>query len=386
MSFDWRMVRRVVVALLLALVGVAATRAQLQGHISMAKNVYFAGEPIYVLFEYTNVGKDAVQYAAGDPYAEGCGGYKLKVSEEPAQESASCGERGGARECMAGSEILAAGETRHQLILVNYAHDLSTAGNYEIRATQEMKYAVATGDVRLAAIEQQFKVEQRFTIQVVKVDSERLQAIYKPYVVNLSSQDDEIQREAERAIVSGAPPWLEDTIVGMLRQYTSREFALLGLKNLNTPRSRAELAKIVQNTSEDTEENLTAVRYLAELGDKTYFPMLLEIAKKQPANEGREYVLAAAELGGADAVPFLQELLGSGDGSARANAAMALGKTGSRAAVPLLIQVLKDRELGKLAGEGLVELTHRQEGDWAGWWAGNSGNAAVFGVGCGKGR
>jgi HEAT repeats len=378
---DWRMVGRVVMALLLALVG-AAARAQLQGHISMAKNVYFAGEPVYVLFEYTNVGKDPVQYSAGDPYAEGCGGYKLEVSEEAAKERAGCRERGGASECIAGSEILAAGETRHQLILVNYAHDLSKAGNYEIRATQEMKYAAATGDVRLAAARQQFKVEQRFTIQLMKADRERLQAVYKPYVVNLSSQDDEIQREAERAIVSGAPPWLEDTIVGMLRQYTSREFALLGLKNLNTARSREELAKIVRNTSEETEENLTAVRYLAELGDKTYFPMLLEIAKKQPANEGREYVMAAAELGGDDAVPFLQELLGSGDGSARANAAMGLGKTGSRAAVPLLIEVLKDRELGKLAGEGLVELTHRQEGDWVAWWAENSGSAAVFGVGC----
>ncbi len=379
---DWRMLGRVAVALLLAMLGVAPARAQLQGHISMAKDVYFAGEPVYVLFEFTNVGKDAVQYSAGDPYAEGCSGYKLEVSEKAAKESASCGARG-AGECIAGSEILAAGETRHQLILVNYAHDLSKAGNYEIHATQEMKYSAATGDVRLAATQQQFKVEQRFMIQVVKVDRERLQLIYKPYVVNLSSQDDEIQREAERAIVSGAPPWLEDTIVGMLRQYTSREFALLGLKNLNTVRSREELAKIVQNTSEETEENLTAVRYLAELGDKKYFPMLLEIAKKQSANEGRDYVLAAAELGGDDAVPFLQELLGSGDGSARANAVMGLGKSGSRAAVPLLIEVLKDRELGKLAGEGLVELTHRQESDWAAWWAGNSGRAAVFGVGCG---
>ncbi len=374
------MVGRVVVGLLLALVGVAAARAQLQGHISMAKNVYFAGEPVYVLFEYTNVGKDAVQYSMGDPYAEGCGGYKLEVSEKEAKGSANCKEPG-ANECIAGSEILAAGETRHQLILVNYAHDLSKAGNYEIRATQEMKYAAATGDVRLSATQQQFKVEQRFTIQVVKADRERLEAIYKPYVVNLSSQDDEIQREAERAIVSGAPPWLEDTIVGMLRQYTSREFALLGLKNLNTARSRAELAKIVQNTSEETDENLTAVRYLAELGDKKYFPMLLAIAKKEPANEGREYVLAAAELGGDDAVPFLQEMLGSGDGAARANAVMGLGKTGSKAAVPLLIEALKDRELGKLAGEGLVELTHRQVGDWATWWAGNSESAAVFGAG-----
>jgi HEAT repeat protein len=178
--------------------------------------------------------------------------------------------------------------------------------------------------------------------------------------------------------------------VGMLRQSTSREFALLGLKNLNTPRAREELAKIVENSSELTQENVTAVGYLGQMGDKKYFPLLLKLAQKVESDQGREYVLAAAELGGADAVPFLQGLLRSTDPAAKANAVLGLEQTGSRAAVPLLMEQLKDPhgELGSLALNGLVGLTHRSPGeekpavayaDWEKWWAANAGRTAVYG-------
>jgi HEAT repeat protein len=221
-----------------------------------------------------------------------------------------------------------------------------------------------------------------------------LQAIYQVYATNLGSRDDEIQREAERAIVSGAPPWLEDTIVGMVRKSTSREFALLGLRNLNTPRAREELANIARETSGYTEQSELAIRYLAEMGDKKYFPLLLETAKQQEPREAREYVEAAAELGGADALPYLRELLKSTDKFARANGVAGLEKTGSREAVPLLIETLKsgDADLGKLALIGLTELTHRNTGDvsgdapkdqaeeWEKWWAANGARAKIYGV------
>jgi HEAT repeat protein len=128
------------------------------------------------------------------------------------------------------------------------------------------------------------------------------------------------------------------------------------------------------------------------MGDKKYFPMLLEIAKKLEASQGREYVLAAAELGGDDAVPYLKELLTSADANARANGVMGLGVSGSRAAVPLLIDALKggNADFGKLAENGLTGLTHRRvsaEGDappeqarkWATWWGAEGSSAKVYG-------
>ncbi len=381
------------VALLSGLVGASAARAQLQGHISMAKDVYLAGEPVYVLFELTNVGKEPVQFAAGDPYSEGCGGYTMEVSSGPPVKHSSCRSEP-APECIVGNEILTSGETRHRLLLVNYGHDVSKAGNYEIHATQAFKYG-PLGSREIAAGTKEFKEEQRLQIRVLKGSREALEGIYRVYVKNLGSNDDEIQREAERAIVSGAPPWLEDTIVGMLRRYTSGEFALLGLKNLNTPRAREELAKLVQNTSAYTQESEMAVSYLGQMGDKKYFPMLLEIAKKQPADEGRAYVLAAAELGGDEAIPYLRGLLSSTNKNAQTNGVLGLEKTGSGAAVPSLIETLKspDADLGKLAAMALTGLTHREMGDatgradppaeayarWQKWWGENGSSATVYG-------
>lgn len=385
----WPLRRILVFAM--ALLCAATARAQMQGRISMAKNVYVAGEPVFVLFEFTNTGSNALQYTSADPYAEGCNGYTIEVSSGPPLEHPSCRPLASS-ECHVSSEVISGGETRHKLVLVNFSHNLSTPGEYEIRATQTFRYAPASASLNTPRDGKEFKVEARFSIRLLKGNKEALQSIYQPYVTNLSSLDDEIQREAELVIVSGAPPWLEDTIVGMLRKYTSRELALLGLRNLNTPRSREELAKIAQSASEYTQENEAAVNYLAQMGDKKYFPLLLEIAKKQPAKEGRDYVLAAAELGGDDAIPYLCELLNGSDPDAHANAVIGLEETGSRQAVPLLIEVLKqpNANLGKLALDALTDLTHRsafavddppaeEYGKWQAWWSANATTAPVYG-------
>jgi hypothetical protein len=376
---------------LLGCFAATAVQAQLQGHISMAKQQYFAGEPIYVHFEVTNTGKQAVQYAAADPYLEKCSGYEIEVSNGPALHNSSC-RPAAPEECSASAELLAPGETLRQNILVNFAHDVGKPGTYDIHAVRTLKYGPITSG-ELASLNSKFQLEQHFQIAVYKANPDALKGIYQVYVRNLESQDSEIQREAERAIVSGAPPWLEDVIFGMLRRYTSREFALLGLKNLNTPRAREELAKLVQNTSEYTPESETAVAYLAQMGDKKYFPVLRDLAVKQVSDQGSEYVQAAAELGSDDAVPFLTTMLNSKDPAIRANALAGLEKTGSREAVSLLIEALKDSDatLGRTALSALTGLTHRtagppesdppseEYGRWQTWWAASGATAQVYG-------
>lgn len=383
-------IRRIVV-FAVALLSTATVRAQMQGHISMAKSAYIVGEPVFVLFEFTNTGTEALQYTIADPYAQGCSGYTIEVSNGTPPAHPSCHSQA-SLECITSSEVISGGETHHKLILVNFSKHLSTPGDYELYATQTFRYAPAGAALNNSTDGKEFKVEAHLSIRVLKGNQEALQRIYQPYVINLSSQDDEIQREAELVIVSGAPTWLEDTIVSMLRKYTSRELALLGLRNLNTARSREELAKIIQSTSEYTQENEAAINYLAQMGDKKYFPLLLELAKKQPPKEGRDYVLAAAELGGDDAIPYLHELLDSSDPNARANALMGLAKTGSRQSVSLLIDTLKqpNKNLGKLALDGLTDLTHRsafavddppaeEYSRWQTWWSAKGTTAPIYG-------
>ena len=383
------LLRKIGLMVVLGLAGAAAAEGQLQGKISTAKEVYVAGEPIYVHFEVTNAGNEPVEYGAGDPYSEGCGGYAVEVSKGPALEHPSCRPMR-ANECTAANQILSAGETVRQNILVNYAHEVKTPGDYQIRAVRELRYRVVS-EPRPAA-GKDFRLEKTLQIHMQKGDRDTLQAIYQVYVRNLGSQDDEIQRDAERAIVSGGMPWLEETILGMVRQYRSREFALLGLRNLNTPRARDELARMVQNTSEQTAENEMAVVYLSQMGDKKYLPALLNIAKRQPADQARAYVQAVAELGGDDALPYLRELAGNQDIHARANSVTGLGVTGSRQAVPLLVEELTSgtADLAKLAENALTTLTHRrvsaeedpppgQARKWAAWWAAEGSTAKVYG-------
>jgi HEAT repeat protein len=173
-------------------------------------------------------------------------------------------------------------------------------------------------------------------------------------------------------------------------------FALLGLRRLNTSRSRETLAGIIQSTAGYSYWKGKAIKYLSEMRDKKYFPLLLEVAKEQKPNQAKDYVLAAAELGGEDALPYVVSLLDGSEPFSWANAIMALPRTGSRRAVPLLIEQLRNPspDLGQLASTGLMELTHHsvaQEGrlvcdtptnecaKWVHWWLQNGSTTPIYG-------
>lgn len=298
----------------------------------------------------TNAGKAPVQYYAGDRYSSLCSVYQIEVLSGPPLARSSCNQGIGGN-CPAGKQIIAPGQTLQEEVLVNYAHDLSRTGSYEIHATNALKYGPVTEAVAPFAGDEQLKVEEHFRIRVREGDGSALKAMFRPYVAELDSKDQERQREAARVVSSLAPVFLEDTILGMLETPLIRDFAVLGLKNLNTARSREALANIVQGAPGYTYQKEVAIRELAQMGDKKYFPLLLDIAQKQAPNQARDYVLAAAELGGDDALPYLRSLLRDPDPFSQANGVMGLEKTGSRAAVPLLIETLKSSEAdqGKLA-------------------------------------
>jgi hypothetical protein len=194
-----------------------------------------------------------------------------------------------------------------------------------------------------------------------------------------------------------APSFLEDTIISMMNSPVTCPFALMGLRHLNTARSKEALAKIAEDSPKDSYsyDSFQALKYLSEMGDKEYFPLLLDEAKNQEPHQAQGYVVAAAELGREDAVPFLLSLLGSSDPFSRANAVEALAQTGSRDAVPSLIQELLDTDvdLARMASSGLVRLTHRspfrhdqlwaesprdEHPQWQQWWATHGVDAPVF--------
>jgi len=368
--------------------------AQLEGRLYLDKDHYVVGEPVYLNFELTNNGRAPLQFASGNSYSF-CGGYQIEVSSGPPPSNSSCSSGFGGS-CIGGTWVIAQGETRKDKVLVNYEHDLPKPGTYSVNASRTLSYGPPTEAWPNAASREHFKVEAQFQIQVEIGNDETLVPMFRPFVADLASKDEERQREAARIIGSLAPPFLEETIISMVNSPVTRQFALIGLRHLNTARSRETLAGIVQSTSGYSYEKQQAIKYLSEMGDKKYFPLLLDEAKKWEPNQARDYVLAAAVLGGEDAMPYVVSLLGSSDPFSRGNAVMALPQTGSRHAVPLLIDLLRnhDTDLGRLASIGLIQLTHHspfENGrlysdspssgypDWMHWWLLHGGAAPIYG-------
>jgi len=388
-----RITRSALFASLLYFLLSSAAFAQLQGHFSLEKEQFKVGEPVYLHFDLTNQGKEPVQFADGNRYSY-CGGYSVEVTNAPPVQHSSC-DHGIVVSCIVGIQLVAPGETRRETLLLNYEHDLSKPEDYDIHAVWAASYGPKTEGFPNPAGGQQIKVEEHLRLRLIDADGENLEPLFQPYIAGLTAQDEEHRIEAARVIGSLAPPFLEDTMVSMLDIPAARSFALLGLKKLNTPRSREVLAGIVEATSGYSYEKEQIIKYLADMGDERYFPLLLDIAQKQPPNQARDYVLAAARLGGEDAMPFLESLLGDFDPFSRANGLMGLSETGSRSAVSILIETLKNPnpDFGRLALTGLRQLTHRSPfvdgqfyqqspsrlyASWLRWWMLNGNSAPVY--------
>jgi len=381
-------------AALLVFLLASPAAAQLQGRFYLDKDQYLTGEPVYLHFDLTNNGTEPIQVATGNSYS--CGGYQFEISSDPSLDTSSCAPLGIGSSCAIGGWIIAPGETRRDKVLLNYEHDLSKAGIYKIRASRTLSYGPPGATVAISASGPRVRTEAQLDIRVEDGTPESLQAIFQPYVTDLHSKDQERQREAARAIGTLAPPFLEETILSMVDSPVTLPFALTGLRHLNTPRSREILAGFVQGTTGYSNEKEQAVKYLSEMEDKKYFPLLLAEAKSHEPNQARDYVLAAAQLGGEDAMPYVNSLLTDQSAFSRANGVMALPKTGSRRAVPLLIELLRNPnvDLGRLASIGLIQLTHRSQfgagrwfsdspsneyQQWIRWWTLRGDGASIYG-------
>src|SRR5262249_37943073 len=141
-----------------------------------------------------------------------CGGFEIQVSNNPSSGSSTC-DSGRAVNCVVGGSVIGPGEIQHDRVLLNYEHDLSTPGVYEVRASRILMFGPPR-DFHSISNGRQVKADAVFHIRVVDM-GENLTSVFKPYVEDLNSVEENRQQEAARVIGSLAPPWLEDTILRM---------------------------------------------------------------------------------------------------------------------------------------------------------------------------
>ena len=354
---------------------------QIGGRFYLEKNTFALGEPVFLNFEASNSAREPQDIIRADPYSP-CAGYEIHLSGDP---SPTCPLLPEAGSCWSSWLTLGPGARHNERILINYAHQIIAPGNYVVEASRLVPYGPGGGRLLLQSTEEFHGRMEFFVDGTTKFDSEQLKA----WVDQLQSADIAKRFEAGRTLASLAPVSIESTLLGFIEDGRFTSLAPLAMHRLNTPRSIAALAAILRRTQPGTPENSQSAQFLASSGDPQWFPLLLALARKRPADGS--YYYPAAESGGDRAVPIFIELMHSGSGPTRQVAISALAYTGSRAAVPVLLDLLKnsDSNTSERALYGLRELTHRtlpgasvspqlQYPKWLEWWSRYSDSARIY--------
>lgn len=363
---------------------VSAT-AQLTGTFYLEKTTFAPGEPIFLYFKVSNPGKTPRKInTTALPDQPFCAGYEIKVSRIRGDPSlcslpSFCSLNG-----QLSYNTIQPGATYTERILLNFDALLNLPGDYMI----DVKHHDGLGD-ESRYLGDELVVHSTLRLRVEAGAPPVSDTIFLPWINALHSRNPREQIEAARVLASLAPLSLEDVLLGFARDPNLRRFAPLAFHRLNTSRSTAALAALLNGPR--TNEQSEAALYLAETGDQKWFPLLLEKAN-QYANDSA-FPAAAAELGGEKAIPALAAIEKSPDRKfAALNAVMAMGYTGSRAAIPYLLDFLNspEPELAERANGSLQMLTHRTANagkqvtptadyqKWSQWWTREGATAPIY--------
>jgi hypothetical protein len=259
--------------------------AQVTGNFSLEKSTFAVGEPVFLSFTLHNEGKDMEKVSSADPYSF-CSGYTIHITRDAAQQPACFQGFGGS--CLSGAISLAPGASHTERLLLNYRNDskgglgapVGVPGDYTVDASREIGY----GDYNLLSTRDHGETHQVFHLRVDDA-LELSPTVYAPYVQQLTSNDDQLRREAARTLATLAPPALEPLLLTFATSKDPglRQFAPLALANLGTKASLAALAQMLLNSTPGTYEFMTAANDLGKTRDRAWFPLLMEIADQHGA-------------------------------------------------------------------------------------------------------
>ncbi len=371
-----------------------AAGPSVEARISLEKDTYQVGEPIFLLFEVMNSGDEPIAYMPPIAFGECAALFGLHIEVERAaparQEPYSCFS-GYAGSCMGGYRPLSPHKGYTHRILLNQRYRFDRADYYRVTAAYELKFG-SPMDPELSARQ---IVDSRLAFSVVEGDPASLEAVYAPLVATLQDEDLERRWTAQNALAVMAPPFLEAVLLQLAQEETPLDVQLArGLARLNTPATREALARFAQEASNpNTREE--AVRLLGQVGDRGYLPLLHQLAETADPSVRHQALAALGRLGREDALPLLRQALRDKDAGVKQYAIIGLANTVRPEAIPLLIGVLGDDVdwLRRTAADALSQLTHRTvrldvrdpalaataSQRWLQWWMVNGEKAELFG-------
>lgn len=344
--------------------GWAVCIAQIEVQAHLDKSRHLAGEPAYLIWEYTNTGASPATFGEDDLY---CMEPRIEAPSLAPAAPPICPDLVHVRDCTSQEAKLKPGEKYVARYLLNHRFDLSKPGEHELTVL----------DIRGAG------GVSRKTLKLVldRSSEEDLRSAYQPYFAPLASSDRISWTETLRALADSGARFTESVLlqVSMDPRNDSYDQSLAnaGLARLRTPLACARLAELAAHP--ELHHQQQAIMDLGRCGDSGYMAFLFGLVDRGVPN--RSLLLsAAAEVGGEAAVDRLLRLASPGSPD-RESALYALGRTGSGRAARAILDVLPSLSGGYTLYAGLTSLrtlTHReskqqdlaaQAKEWADWWA-----------------
>ncbi|MDR3675824.1 MAG: HEAT repeat domain-containing protein, partial [Acidobacteriota bacterium] len=386
------------------LAAIPASAQELTARFYPQKSVYLLGEPVWFVFEVKNKGNTLVHLEYSDPFGVCAiaGGYAFDVAGAADVGRWRCGF---VASCAGGgSTPLAAGATYRQRLLLNQWFLIGHAGKYRVSASRSLRFGSrADRFTILAPAKRTFK--SQFEITVVEGEKARVERAFDPFLKNLSTRDFDLRVEAVETITAMATPFLEKTLIALATGEDSfaQSRAIPALGRLNTAESRRVLAKLIADRQ--PYYIWQAIDALAPTGDRTYVPLLAQLAREPKWQNVA--IPALGELGGRDVIPlllpFIHYPLGPpSEPPVQSLAIRGLANTSSREAVPYLIEALRNPLVHRDAVNALEQITHwvirdgktgkwlytedeetadRMARRWQRWWESMNHNAKLYGPG-----
>jgi HEAT repeat protein len=382
-----------------------ASAQELAASFYARRPVYVVGEPVWFVFEVTNKGNVPVHIEDSNPYGVCAldGGYYFDVPGARTLDRWRCGYGGSC--AGGGSKPLPPGATYTQRLLLNQWFVIDHPGKYHVSASRQLRFSgrVSSLGILLAPVSRSFKSE--FEIAVVEGERAKVQRAFTPFLENLNSPEFELRVEAIETITAMASPFLEKTLIALANGPDSfaQGRAIPALGRLNTAESKRALAQLIEDRQ--PYYSWQAIDALAQTGDRSYVPLLAELARESAWQNVA--IPALGELGGpgvvSSLVPLVRYPLGPpNEPPVQSLAIRGLASTGSPEAVPYLIEALRDPLVHQDAVNALEQLTHlviwnqkskhwlyaqdqatmeRMAERWQRWWKLRGEKAKLYGPG-----
>jgi len=362
-------------------------RAQdLEIRLQLSKTTVLLGEPVWVDVSVTNRTKEALFVDFG----VACGGWKpltvqIPVAEPAIKEPRLC-EGGIGISCSSGAlPSLQPGEMLTRRYVLDGDFRIVHPGGYEVMIEKTMRYAPVaanSSDLTLTdALARHQVATLNVELEVQVADPEKLLALEqaaaqtamaRPAVTPRSGfleLEALLLRDVTAQGLSEYPAaGMEDVFRGWVEGHEFNTYGVSALKQLNTPASREALAEIAESKEHPDDTwfqsfRPQAVDALADLGDKTYVPLMERLLHDSSNSVQMSAAQALGLMGGeAELGPLADSARNGPTQGIRLEAIRAIGYTASLKAVPLLIDLVSMEDANQPDGSyyALRTLTHTE--------------------------